>query len=367
MNASTPSAMIMAGGTGGHVYPGLAVAEDLRAKGWNVSWIGTSRGLEASVVPANNFTLHTLKTLGLRGKGLMSKIKGLITLVLASAQAFILLARKRPNMVIGFGGYAAGPAGAVAKVLGIPLLIHEQNAVAGTTNRLLAKHARRVMAGFDGAFLRDINVSVTGNPLRAAFSGLPNKRYPDTHFEHSRCLRVAILGGSQGAQALNAGCPAAFASLPDDALSRIEVRHQCGKAHQIPTEAAWKEVAVNRIEVMPFVDDMPALYAWADVAICRAGALTVSELAVTATPSILVPLPQAIDDHQQKNAEALSKVGGAVIVPQAELAGDHLLTFIVEILDDATRLERMSEQARYWSKPDATQQVVAIAQEVVCG
>jgi UDP-N-acetylglucosamine--N-acetylmuramyl-(pentapeptide) pyrophosphoryl-undecaprenol N-acetylglucosamine transferase len=270
-------------------------------------------------------------------------------------------------MVIGFGGYAAGPAGAVARLLGIPLLIHEQNAVAGTTNRLLARRAARVMAGFDGAFTNDVDVTVTGNPLRDELCEVAEKRYPTASFDRSRRLRVAILGGSQGALALNTGCPKAFSQLSADELACIDIKHQCGLAHVDVTKESWGRVGVNEYEVMPFVEDMAALYHWADLAICRAGALTVSEVAVTGTPSVLVPLPQAIDNHQTKNAEALMSAGGASIVSQSELENDAIPEFLTRILRDAPTLKQMSDDARAWSKPNATQDVVSIAEEVACG
>jgi UDP-N-acetylglucosamine--N-acetylmuramyl-(pentapeptide) pyrophosphoryl-undecaprenol N-acetylglucosamine transferase len=225
----------------------LAVAAGLKAKGWDVAWIGTARGLEARVVPANHIALHTLKTLGLRGKGLTSKVKGVASLLWACLQALALLLRRRPSMVIGFGGYAAGPAGAVARLLGIPLLIHEQNAVAGTTNRLLARRAARVMAGFDGAFTNDVDVTVTGNPLRDELCEVAEKRYPTASFDRSRRLRVAILGGSQGALALNTGCPKAFSQLSADELACIDIKHQCGLAHVDVTKESWGRVGVNRV------------------------------------------------------------------------------------------------------------------------
>ena len=367
MTASEHSVMIMAGGTGGHVYPGLAVAAGLKAKGWDVAWIGTARGLEARVVPANHIALHTLKTLGLRGKGLTSKVKGVASLLWACLQALALLLRRRPSMVIGFGGYAAGPAGAVARLLGIPLLIHEQNAVAGTTNRLLARRAARVMAGFDGAFTNDVDVTVTGNPLRDELCEVAEKRYPTASFDTSRRLRVVILGGSQGALALNTGCAKAFSQLSADELACIDIKHQCGLAHVDVTKESWGRVGVNECEVMPFVEDMAALYHWADLAICRAGALTVSEVAVTGTPSVLVPLPQAIDNHQMINAEALMSAGGASIVPQSELENDAIPEILTRIMRDAPTLKQMSDDARAWSKPNATQDVVSIAEEVACG
>ena len=367
MTTSEHSVMIMAGGTGGHVYPGLAVAEGLRAKGWDVAWIGTGRGLEARVVPANQIALHTLKTLGLRGKGLTSKVKGIASLLWACVQALVLLLRHRPSMVIGFGGYAAGPAGAVARLLGIPLLIHEQNAVAGTTNRLLAGRAARVMSGFEGSFAVGVDVIITGNPLRDELCEVAKKAYPTASFGPCRRLRVAILGGTQGALALNTGCPQAFSQLSAGELSCIDIKHQCGVAHVDVTAESWARVGVNQCEVMPFIEDMATLYHWADLAICRAGALTVSEVAVTGTPSLLVPLPHAIDNHQMKNAEALMSVGGATIVPQSELTSDAIPKFLSRILTDTRILKRMSTDARGWSTPNATREVVAIAEEVAHG
>ena len=361
------SAMIMAGGTGGHVFPGLAIATALRERDWDVSWVGTSRGLESRVVPDNGIQLHTLKTLGLRGKGIGSKIKGIVSLLASCLQALWLLITNRPSVVIGFGGYAAGPAGIVAWLLGIPVVIHEQNAVAGTTNRMLSRVAKRVLAGFEGAFASSLAALVTGNPVRTALASVPSKAYPEAGFSKAQPLKLAILGGSQGALALNRGVPTALSKLSSNALECIAVRHQCGRNHHDITESAWSEVSIADLEVTPFVDDMAELYQWADVAICRAGALTVCELAVTATPSVLVPLPNAIDNHQLKNAEALRDAGGAVIVEQKNLESGALEAFVAETLMQSQRLAEMSSGAKAWSKPNATNQVVAVIEEVVCG
>ena len=361
------SAMIMAGGTGGHVFPGLAIATALRERNWEVSWVGTSRGLEASVVPDNGIELHTLKTLGLRGKGLWAKIKGVLSLLFSCLQALWLLTTNRPSVVVGFGGYAAGPAGLVAWILRIPVVIHEQNAVAGTTNRLLSRVSKRVLAGFEGAFVSGSTLRVTGNPVRSALADLPSKTYSQTAFSKAQPLKLAILGGSQGALALNKGVPAALSNLSADALQCIAVRHQCGRNHGDVTASAWSALSLADIEITPFVDDMAELYQWADMAICRAGALTVCELAVTGTPSVLIPLPSAIDNHQLKNAEALRDAGGAVIVEQAYLESGVLEAFLEETLTQAKRLSDMSSAAKRWSKPDATKQVVTVIEEVVCG
>ncbi len=361
------SAMIMAGGTGGHVFPGLAIATALRERDWDVSWVGTSGGLESRVVPDNGIQLHTLKTLGLRGKGIRSKIKGIVSLLMSCLQALWLLISHRPSVVVGFGGYAAGPAGIVAWVLRIPVVIHEQNAVAGTTNRLLSRVAKRVLAGFDGAFASNIAVLATGNPVRSTLASVPVKPYPEAGFSQAQPLKLAILGGSQGALALNRGVPTALSKLSGHALECIAVRHQCGRNHYDVTASAWSAVSLADLEVTPFVDDMAELYQWADIAICRAGALTVCELAVTGTPSVLVPLPNAIDNHQLKNAEALRDAGGAVIVEQTHLESGALEAFIAETLMHCQRLTEMSSEAKAWSKPNATEQVVAVIEEVVCG
>ena len=361
------SAMIMAGGTGGHVFPGLAVATALRERAWDVSWVGTSRGLESRVVPNNGIQLHTLKTLGLRGKGVGPKIKGVVSLLLSCLQALWLLITNRPSVVVGFGGYAAGPAGIVAWLLRIPVVIHEQNAVAGTTNRLLPRVAQRVLAGFEGAFSSGLPVLTIGNPVRSTLANVPSKAYPESGFSKAQPLKLAILGGSQGALALNRGVPTALSKLSSDALECIAVRHQCGGNHHDITESAWSAVSLADLEVTPFVDDMAELYQWADVAICRAGALTVCELAVTGTPSVLVPLPNAIDNHQLKNAEVLRDAGGAVIVEQKDLESGTLEAFIAEKLMQSQGLAEMSSAAKAWSKPHATEQVVAVIEEVVCG
>lgn len=361
------SAMIMAGGTGGHVFPALAIAIALRERDWDVSWVGTSRGLESRVVPDNGIPLHTLKTLGLRGKGIGSKIKGVLSLLLSCLQAFWLLIMNRPSVVVGFGGYAAGPAGIVAWLLRIPVVIHEQNAIAGTTNRLLSRVAQRVLAGFEGAFATNPIAFITGNPVRSTLANFPKKTNPEAGFSKAQPLKLAILGGSQGALALNEGVPTALSKLSGDTLECIAVRHQCGRNHYDVTASAWSSISLAGIEVTPFVDDMAELYKWADIAICRAGALTVCELAVTGTPSVLVPLPNAIDNHQLKNAEALRDAGGAVIIEQTNLESGTLETFIGETLMKSQRLAEMSASAKRWSKPDATEQVVAVIEEVVCG
>lgn len=358
-------ALVMAGGTGGHVYPALATAEVLREHGIVVEWVGTNRGIEARVAPSHGYKLHALVTRGLRGKGLVSRIQGLVSLLMAALQSFWILLNYRPQVVIGFGGYAAGPAGLVASVLRIPLVIHEQNAVAGTTNRLLAKRARRVLAGFEGAFSEDVPVAVTGNPLRADIATVGASVPDSLNFSSERPLRLLILGGSQGALALNQLCPAAIATL--SALDRavIHVIHQCGDRHADTTEAFWGETSIAQLEIRPFIDDMASTYEWADMAICRAGALTVSEVAVTATPALLIPLPNAIDNHQLHNAQALEGAGGARVLQQHSLTAESLAEQVSEFIRHPALLSAMSTAAHAWSKPTATDRVAEIVMEAV--
>ena len=358
-------ALIMAGGTGGHVYPALATAEVLRERGMVVEWLGTNRGIEARVAPSHGYKLHALMTRGLRGKGLASRALGLLSLLVAVLQSAWILLSYRPQVVIGFGGYAAGPAGLVASLLRIPLVIHEQNAVAGTTNRLLAKRARRVLAGFEGAFADGLQVAVTGNPLRADIATVVASASDGLNFSSERPLRLLILGGSQGALALNQLCPAAIGALSDEDRAVVHVIHQCGDRHIDATEMAWSETDIAQLEIRPFIDDMASTYAWADLAICRAGALTVSELAVTATPAFLIPLPNAIDNHQLRNAQALEAAGGARVIEQASLTAESLAEQLLDLIRHPALLSAMSTAARAWSKPRATDRVAELVMEAV--
>ncbi|MEE4203942.1 MAG: undecaprenyldiphospho-muramoylpentapeptide beta-N-acetylglucosaminyltransferase [Halieaceae bacterium] len=361
--------LIMAGGTGGHVYPALAVADCLAQRGWQVDWVGTDRGIESRVVPAAGFLLHKLAVLGIRGKGLVSRFKGLLYLLWSGVQALRLVRRVRPDVVLGMGGYAAGPAGLAAALLRIPLVIHEQNAVAGTTNRLLAPLARRVLSGLPGAFNGKRVVQVVGNPVRAEIAAVHFER-GDLHdcFDATRPLRLLVLGGSLGAAPINDLLPQAVVVLVEAGEgARLEVRHQCGERHAEAAQSAWSHVVDARVEVLPFIEDMAAAYAWADLVVCRAGALTVSELAVTGTPAILVPLPHAIDDHQTRNAEILSRAGAGILLPQATMTPASLAQHIQDLLDKPADLQRMSRAARIVARVTATETVADVIEEVANG
>lgn len=376
--SAAPLVMLLAGGTGGHVYPALAVAEILRERGYRVEWVGTRRGLEQRVVPAAGIHLHCLPVRGLRGKGMLQRLAALFYLVLALLSALVLLWRRAPRCVVGMGGYAAAPAGVAAWLQRRPLLLHEQNAVAGTTNRLLAPLARARLCGFPGAFTGRRDAEVVGNPLRAALLRAAqvlarDYREKEGGYDASRPLRVLVLGGSLGAAPLNRLLPQALAALQEQrALAAFSVWHQCGEGHLAALRADYEQRAPGaQVRCMAFVEDMPAAYGWADLAICRAGALTVAELALMRLPAILVPLPHAIDDHQRANARVLGAAGAALVREQAALDGPTLAAELRALAADPARLRAMSEAAAGCAHPDAgarvVERVAALAGEPALG
>lgn len=342
--------VIMAGGTGGHVFPALAVAQEMRERGWQVSWLGTEKGLESRVVPANDIDMDWLAVAGMRGKGLLSKFGAGCKLLKACLQARRILKQRKPNVVLGMGGFVAGPGGLMAKWLGIPLVIHEQNRVPGTTNRLLVKlAARKVLEAFPGSFAAAVGAVCTGNPLRNAFSNLPEKT--EWQANAGRNLRILVLGGSQGAKALNDTVPEALAMLND-----LDIKHQTGSAMQPEVAARYQTLGLNA-EALAFIDDMAGAYQWADLIICRAGAMTVSEVAACGLPAIFVPLLHAIDDHQTANARYLSEAGAALLLPQLELNADTLRNTIEHAM---TSLTSMSQAAKAKARLAATRTVADI-------
>src|SRR5690606_22392639 len=347
-DARSLKVMVMAGGTGGHVFPALAVADVLRQAGAQLMWLGTARGIENRVVPAANIPLHLIRVEGVRGRGVTGLIKAPFLVAYAISQAVGIMRRERPDVVIGFGGFASGPGGVAARVLGKPLVIHEQNAVAGTTNRLLARLATRVLCAFPGAFKQ---AQVVGNPVRATIAALPAPvdRYRTRRATGDR-LHLLVLGGSLGAKAINELVPQALAQIPVE--TRPEVWHQTGKAHAESTAALYEQQKVSA-RVEPFIDDMAAAYAWADVIVCRAGALTVSELMAAGVAAILIPLPSAIDDHQTHNAAILSGVGAGVSVVQRELTPEKLAALLTAHINEPEKSMNMAEKARSLALPDA--------------
>lgn len=341
--------VVMAGGTGGHVFPALAVANRLREQGWQVSWLGTKNGLESRIVPAHRIDIDWLSVAGVRGKGGLAKIKAAFLLLKACMQAWRILRRRKPDVVLGMGGFVAGPGGLMAKLLGIPLVIHEQNRVPGTTNRLLARLADRVLEAFPGSFDKKTKALWSGNPLRKELTELRQKspRRPD------EAIRLLVIGGSQGAQVLNQIVPEAVA-----AVDRLKVRHQTGEVMQAQVEKRYRELGVDA-EVSAFIEDMADVYRWADIAVCRAGAMTVSELAAAGIPAVFIPLPHAIDDHQNANAHYLADVGAALILPQKDLSPESLADRITQVIG---RLPEMAENAKSCAKLDATETVALYCQ-----
>ncbi|MEZ5616126.1 MAG: undecaprenyldiphospho-muramoylpentapeptide beta-N-acetylglucosaminyltransferase [Rhodocyclaceae bacterium] len=346
--------LVMAGGTGGHVFPGLAVADFLHARGWHVVWMGNPGGMEAKLVPTRGYEMVWVRFAALRGKGLLRALLLPANLLRAFWQALRELGRVKPNVVLGMGGYVTFPGGMMAALTGRPLVVHEQNSVAGLANRVLAGVADRVLSGFPNVLGKG---EWTGNPVRAEIAGLPApaQRYAG----RSGRLDVLVVGGSLGAQALNDAVPRALTLIP--AEERPRVTHQSG-AKQIDALRAAYAVAGAEAELLPFIDDMAARYAQADLVICRAGALTVAELAAAGVASVLVPFPHAVDDHQTGNARFLSEAGAAILLPQKELTPEKLAALLRELTRE--KLAAMAEKARALAKPEATRAVAEICMEV---
>ncbi|WXL25003.1 undecaprenyldiphospho-muramoylpentapeptide beta-N-acetylglucosaminyltransferase [Ectopseudomonas mendocina] len=351
--------LIMAGGTGGHVFPALACAREFQARGYTVHWLGTPRGIENELVPAANIPLHLIQVSGLRGKSKLSLLKAPFQLIKSLFQARKVVRELKPVCVLGMGGYVTGPGGLAARMGGVPLIIHEQNAVAGTANRALAPMAARICEAFPGTFSSSAKLSSTGNPVREELF-LETPRDP----LRNRKPRLLIVGGSLGAEPLNKLLPQALAQVA--AELRPEVMHQAGKQHDGVTAERYREAGVEA-QVAPFIKDMARAYAWADLVVCRAGALTVSELAAAGLPAFLVPLPHAIDDHQTRNADYLASQGAAVLLPQHSTDASKLAAQLTEVLMHPEQLENMGQIARRLSKPDATRTVVDICLEVARG
>ncbi|MBO0614576.1 undecaprenyldiphospho-muramoylpentapeptide beta-N-acetylglucosaminyltransferase [Thiothrix fructosivorans] len=348
--------MITAGGTGGHVYPGLAVARALIAQGIPVVWMGTRKGLEARVIPEAGIEMAWLDVNGLRGKGWQTLLLAPVNLMRALWQSVQIMRTYKPAAVLGMGGFVAGPGGLMAALLGTPVVIHEQNAVAGLTNKLLSRFCRRVLEGFPGTFASSQKVMATGNPVRLDIASLsaPLERLAD---RDDQPVHILVVGGSLGAQALNQIVPQALAQFAT--ASRPVVRHQAGVKNIDAARSAYAAAAVDA-EVMPFIEDMAEAYAWADLVICRSGALTIAELAATGVAALLVPYPYAVDDHQTANAKYLADNGAALLLQQRDLTADTLAGVLKALCADRAQLRQMSVASRALAKPHATAQVAAI-------
>lgn len=342
--------LIMAGGTGGHVIPALSLARALIAHEVDVEWLGSPRGIENRLVPEAGLTLHTIAITGLRGKGMAGWLKAPINLSRAVLQARQVIRTFNPHVVVGLGGFASGPGGLAAWLCRLPLVIHEQNAVAGLTNRVLSRLATRTYAAFDESFGH--RAEVIGNPVREEIA-LLGEQPKNLETLSARPLRLLVVGGSLGAVALNERLPLALAGLPLE--RRPEVRHQAGKARDVATAELYAQHGIVA-DVSPFINDMAAAYEWADLVVCRSGALTVAELAAAAKPALLVPFPFAVDDHQRINADVLVSAGAAKCVVQSELTPERLTHYLNELLTPATLVE-MASKARQAAHLDATERL----------
>ena len=430
MNSGGPI-MIMAGGTGGHVYPALAVAEYLRAQGVSLFWLGTPRGIENRVVPQQGIELLTVRVSGVRGKGLRSKLAAPVKVLAAIFQALYICIRRRPAAALGMGGFASGPGGIAAWLLRIPLLIHEQNRVAGTTNRILARFAVKIMQGFPGTFGDRAGVITTGNPVRRQIADLAGRETSETgsrpagdtvsdwmpeqvrHDEEEETrgqskitparagdpetrgqskitparaippdgddftltpsirktppvpsparLNVLVLGGSQGARKLNRVAPPALDRL--QRRMKLNVRHQCGERHLAETQRVYDGLQLDQVRLDPFIDDMASAYQWADIAVCRAGAMTIAELCAAGLAAILVPFPYAIDDHQTANARFLRDAGAALLLPEDELTETGLEDLLWRLCSTEDKLSELARNSHSCAFPDAAQVVGALCLE----
>ncbi len=361
----TPRLLVMAGGTGGHIFPGLAVADELKSRGWHIHWLGTAERMESTIVPAHGYNISYLNISGLRGKHLAGKLTMPFKLLASIFQARAIIKQVNPDVVLGMGGYASGPGGVAAWFMRKPLVVHEQNAAAGLTNRILAKIASIVCCAFPNAFgCKTANrVEVVGNPLRASIC---QRNTTEISSAESTSKNILVVGGSLGAKILNQVVPKSFKELNSRDTS-FNIWHQTGKAkhHEVISAYSCEGIAVENIKITEFIADMASAYQWADIVICRAGALTVSELAMAGKPAIFVPLPQAVDDHQTKNAQFLVSCGGARLLPQPQLSQASLTRLINELFRDSSTLTRMGSAASAAADKNATVKVAAFCQQLL--
>jgi UDP-N-acetylglucosamine--N-acetylmuramyl-(pentapeptide) pyrophosphoryl-undecaprenol N-acetylglucosamine transferase len=344
--------LVMAGGTGGHVYPALAVARALQANSRDIVWLGTHRGLESRVVPEAGIDMEWISVKGLRRKGVLALIIAPLQLSWALLQSLAVIIRRRPAAVLGMGGFVSGPGGVAAWLTRRPLVIHEQNAAAGMTNRILARFARVVLQAFPGSFNSNVIAETVGNPVREDIAAVspPTDRYANRQGP----LRLLVLGGSQGALTLNRSVPAALAMLDVDV--RPLVRHQCGERTLQLAKDAYEQNNVD-VELLPFIEDMAEVYAWADLVVCRAGALTVAEICAVGLPALFVPYPAAVDDHQTANARPMEDAGAAVIIQESELTPELLASLLGDWLQSRASLMQKAERARALAEPDSLRRI----------
>ena len=361
IQAQKPCLLVMAGGTGGHIFPGIAVADELEAQSWHIHWLGTANKMEADIVPKYGYEISFINISGVRNNGLLAKVIMPIKLLQSILQARRVIKKLKPDVVLGMGGYASAPGGIAAWTLNVPLVLHEQNAAAGLTNRLLARFASKICSAFPNAFVSTIDAQVVGNPLRKSISASNTKKVIK---EQSK--NILILGGSLGAQILNEVVPQSYKqllSIHDD----VNVYHQTGKkkCEQVIANYEQEHLANQKVRVSEFIEDMSAAYHWADVVICRAGALTVSEVAMAGKAAIFVPLPHAVDDHQTKNAQYLVAREAAKILPQTQLTPEELTQQLAELFSEEQILINMAKAALAAADNQATEKVAAFCQQLL--
>lgn len=357
--ASSKRILVMAGGTGGHVFPALAVAKYLSQQGWQVRWLGTAERMEARLVPQHGFDIDFIDIKGVRGNGMLRKLAAPFKILRSILQAKAVIKSFQPDVVLGMGGFASGPGGIAARLAGIPLVLHEQNAVPGMTNRLLAKVASRVLCAFDNTFGDEFQAQVVGNPVRHELVALGEEPAQS----NDAALKVLVVGGSLGAKVFNDVLPQVLGACSQS--KAITVWHQVGKGNLESVKASYQALGQeDKVKVSEFIDDMEAAYKWADVLVCRAGALTVSELAAVAKPSILVPYPHAVDDHQTRNANVLVEAGAAFLLPQATMTADVLAEQLIALATDRQELALMGQKARSVAVLNATQSVATTCQQL---
>lgn len=366
-----PTLLVMAGGTGGHIFPGLAVAEKLQSKGWHIHWLGTAEHMEANIVPAHGFNISFINISGLRHKNLFAWLTLPFKLMKSLLQALTVIKKVKPDAVLGMGGYASAPGGLAAWLMKKPLVVHEQNAAAGLTNRLLARIATKVCCAFPNAFQSGVSAQVVGNPLRACIGEQVAQINNDTEVVKNS-HNILVVGGSLGAQILNKIVPESFSQVVNMDNCNIDnlpfnIWHQTGKGKQQSVIDAYNHhpFSDEQVRVTEFIDDIASAYQWADIVICRAGALTVSELAMTATPAIFIPLPHAVDDHQTKNAQYLVSRGGARLIKQKKLTSTVLTTLLNELFSEPQILKNMAQATFAAADANAANKVADICQQLV--
>jgi len=349
----TKRLLVMAGGTGGHVFPGLAVASELVTQNWQIHWLGTSGRMEAQIVPQAGYQISFIDVVGVRKNGIVTLLLAPFKIIKAIIQAHKVIKQFQPHVVIGMGGFASGPGGVAAWLNRLPLVLHEQNAVPGMTNRLLSRIAKKVLTGFDKTFPeqklnQNSKYTWVGNPVRIEFATLPKKNSIDLP------LNLLVVGGSLGAQVLNEMVPMSLGNI-----KQINVRHQTGVGHLAKVQEAYSQQSIEQdlYKITEFIDDIPAAYAWADLVICRAGALTVAEVSAAGVPAIFVPLPHAVDDHQTKNAQTLIELNAAELLPQSELTAHNLRSLLEKYVQSPNILIEMGKRAKTVARLDAAKEV----------